>query len=399
MEGNGALRAPSDDARVLKIMSLQRTLSEMKPSMRTLDFSVSRWNRLCEQQIACFARISGERALLRFLLTHPEPDTALSTAFYCGWHNLLFDEAEAVARALAGREDEVGENARQWFELRPQMIAAPRTPEVKPKKTQVRTFPPAPPSRSRDAALALIDAHLPHRAAELIPLLRRAIGLWPQGLPRDPLASRLGGRPVLGKGRRWPRGEDEPLVFIGQVNLAELHAAMGETPLPAAGVLQVFGHPDDLCGSFPTCLCDVAVRTDLAGNGRRAPPEGVQELISCGLTFREMFELPHPLSADALALGLTAVEQAAYSDLIVALTGRPVSSHSSPPAPSKLFGWPDLLQGDWDGSANLLLQIGEFTDGTSTEGWGPGGTVYVALNDEEVRDGRFEAAELIVQVT
>lgn len=398
MDGNGALRAPEEDSRVRKILSLQATLTEMDRDAWSLDFSVSRWNRLCERQQKQFARIAAEPHLVRFLLNYPNPEVAFSAAFYCGWHAILFDEAESLARTFASSEGKAGEKARRWFELRPQMIAEPRKPEVEAKKVKAKAFPPPPQSRTREAALALIEAHLPHRAADLIPLLRRSIGLWPRAASRDPLASRLGGRPVLGKGRRWPHGEGEPLVFIGQINLAELHAAMGETSLPTAGVLQVFGHPDDLCGSFPTCLCDVAVRSHLEGSGRH-PPEGVQELISCGLAFREMFELPHPLCADALALGLTAAEQTAYSELIVALTGRPVSSHSSPPAPSKLFGWPDLLQGDWPDSANLLMQIGWFTDGISTEGWGPGGTVYVALNDETISDGRFEGAELIVQVT
>lgn len=399
MEGNGASCAPGEDARVQKILSLQAELTDMDRDAWSLDFSVSRWNRLCEHQTGEFARIAGEPHLLRFLLNHPEPEVAFSTAFFCGWHAILFDEAEALARTFASNEGVAGEKARKWLELRPQMIAAPRPLSVEPKKTQARVFPPAPPSRSRGSALALIDTHLPHRAADLIPLLRRSIGLWPQAVGGDPLASRLGGRPVLGKGRHWPEGEDEPLLFIGQINLVDLHAAMGDTRLPKEGVLQVFGHPDDLCGSFPTGLCDVVVRTDLEGEPQRQPPDGVQELISCGLAFHEVYELPHPLSADALALDLTAAEAAAYRELIMALTGRPVSSCSSPPAPSKLFGWPDLLQEDWPDSANLLIQIGELTDGISTEGWGPGGTVYVVLNDEEVRDGRFVGAEVVVQVT
>lgn len=399
MEGNGASCASVEDARVQNILSLQAELTDMDRDAWSLDFSVSRWNRLCERQTGEFARIAGEPHLLRFLLNFPEPEVAFSTAFFCGWHAILFDEAEALARTFASSEGKAGEKARKWLELRPQMIAAPRPLSAEPKKTEARAFPPAPPSRSRESALALIDTHLPHRAADLIPLLRRSIGLWPQAVGTDPLASRLGGQPVLGKGRHWPEGEDEPLLFIGQINLVALHAAVGDTRLPKAGVLQVFGHPDDLCGSFPTGLCDVVVRTDLEGGARRAPPEGVQELISCGLAFHEVYELPHPWSKSGQRLRLTKDETSAYGRLIEALTGHPVSSYASGPAPAKLFGWPDLLQGDFPGAEALLMQIGPYSNGAETEGWGPGGTVYVVLNAETVRDGRFEGAEIVVQVT
>ena len=55
-----------------------------------------------------------------------------------------------------------------------------------------------------------------------------AIGLWPQRRADVPaVASRLGGTPLAPPDWEWPTFEDEPMLFVGQIDCAELRGLPG----------------------------------------------------------------------------------------------------------------------------------------------------------------------------
>jgi uncharacterized protein YwqG len=67
------------------------------------------------------------------------------------------------------------------------------------------------------------------------------------------------------------------------------------------------------------------------------------------------------------------------------------------------LGWPHLVQQyDLDsicGDARLLLQLDGYSNGDDGEGWGPGGSLYFVIRDQDLRERRFERCEFEMQFT
>ncbi len=73
---------------------------------------------------------------------------------------------------------------------------------------------------------------------------------------------------------------------------------------------------------------------------------------------------------------------------------------------SKLLGWPALVQPSQDlgrfersGDARLLLQVDEYCNGEELHGWGPGGSLYYVVAEQDLRAHIFEGCELEGQFT
>jgi uncharacterized protein YwqG len=368
---------------------------------------VGRRNRLTAQRNRLFDAIDGHPgrlALLRALLDHAKPDVRLAAAWRCGWGQVALEEAERAVAALTGAPGEIGRNARHWLDSRARLASDGRQ---KPPAPKTLTYQATPAGYSRAEAIALLTGAVSKaHARKLLPLLRRAIGVWPQASADDPAASCFGGMPAQPAGQAWPRCDDEPLLFLGQINCAELHAAVGDNPFPKRGLLQFYGDHDEVTGCGATGGSAVFYFTD-PGALRQAPapvPE-FRELGRCGLAFYEAFELPHPLSESVYRLGLTPDEEADYRDLrdrLAALGGAERRELRS----SKLLGWPDLLQrdlgedsGEPDAGESLLLQLGWYHNGAVFENWGPGGQVYFILDEGQLAERRFDLAAMEMQCT
>lgn len=305
---------------------------------------------------------------------------------------------------LAERLDEIGREARSWLESRTRMASEYRHEQPPPR---VLNYYPMPEGRSRAAATELIKRSVSkERAQTLLPLLRRAIRLWPRTRADDPLASCFGGLPVLPPGYAWPSFEDEPLLFLGQINCAELHAAVGANPFPQRGLLQFYGDHDEVNGCGPTGDSAVLYFADAGAlQPAAAPIQDFIELGRCGLGFYETVELPDPLSDVIAGLRLSPTEREDYRNLRGELMAPGAPGQMKEP-PSKLLGWPDLIQCDLGEFSNqprpgeaLLLQIGWYHDGAEWQYWGPGGQVYFILNDEAIANARFDLAEMEMQCT
>jgi hypothetical protein len=268
-------------------------------------------------------------------------------------------------------------------------------------------YEPTPVGLARNTAMEMIAGAVSKpRARKLSHLLRRAIRLWPRAHGGDPSASCFGGLPMLPPDYLWPSFEEKPLLFLSQINCAELHAAIADNPFPKRGLLQFYGDKDEVTGCGPYGSSAILYFPDVdALQPAPAPVEGYDELPRCGLDFYETAELPDPSSEEIAELDLSAAEQAAYDDLRKKLTALAAPGDFQD-RQSKLLGWPDLIQralgedyGPPGANDVLLHQIGWYHDGHVHQSWGPGGLVYFTVNQKELLEGRFDDAQMEMQCT
>lgn len=278
---------------------------------------VGRHNRLMDGQRRLFKTIDARPDrldLLRRLLEHDQPALRMTTAWHCGWRQVAIEEAERAVTGLAGRSDDIGSQAKQWLQSRPRMAAGDELEQPPPP---LLPYEATPTGTSRQAVEELVTSLAPKgRVEALLALVRRAIRIWPRARRYDPRASCFGGLPATPGNFVWPRFEDEPLLFLGQINLAELHAAIGDSPFPSDGLLQFFGDHDDVTGCGPTGGSAVFYWPSVAAlQPAAAPVEDFVELPRCGLDFYLAGELPHPMSETVAALRLSPAERTKYLDL------------------------------------------------------------------------------------
>ncbi len=321
-------------------------------------------------------------------------------------------EAHSVLQRLAGHSDE---NVRAWAvgnlnwldkpRSETSLAAVPRRP-LRPEILWQCDHQP-PPALTRDEIAERLRRSVPEFCDRLMDLALPAIGLWPQRRAEIvATASLFGGTPLAAPDWQWPTFADEPLLFVGQINCAELHGLPGAELLPSSGLLTFFGDHDAVQGCEPFGPAGVHLWPDV---DRLVPAKAqidpIEVFPSCALVPRPILDLPHPFSRAVSKLGLNEQQQKSYFDVWLE-----VRDHGIPPACvgyasfSKLLGWPDLVQSDlWrfqdEGDARLLLQVDEYCNGEELHGWGPGGSLYYLLADRDLRAGRYEACEFEGQFT
>lgn len=134
---------------------------------------------------------------------------------------------------------------------------------------------------------------------------REAIRIDAPATPRTPLGcSKIGGRPDLPVGSRWPHVGPYPSTFIAQIRLSELHA-VAPTPLPARGRLWFW--LDELGWSHGRSPLDwgqpgIVFEPDESRPLERLPfPEAMNDegygsgkYRSCRMSFTPTVSLPYP---------------------------------------------------------------------------------------------------------
>jgi hypothetical protein len=125
---------------------------------------------------------------------------------------------------------------------------------------------------------------------------------------------------------------------------------------------------------------------------------------ACALAFRPLTDLPDPYSRAVAELLSDDEQLSQYRALHNA-----VRHHGIPEdvrgycGLSKLLGWPHLVQQyDLDTTGDglrLLLQLDDYSNGDDSEGWGPGGSLYFLIRDEDLRERRFDRCEFEIQFT
>jgi hypothetical protein len=202
---------------------------------------------------------------------------------------------------------------------------------------------PMPPSRREE--LMRVATERVRAAAREIDDARQAIRLRsclpPRRLPIG--GSRLGGRPDLPRGHRWPAVENRPMAFLAQLRLDELAAALPEGGLPRAGLLVVFADIDPE-SQAPSAVHAEVVPTD--------------ELRRLGWPAR----LPEELRYDA--------------SLAVAEPTLTVANLPAPGPDHRLLGHPSMIQEHGPPAGHeLLLQLD--SDALTGMTFGDGGRLHV----------------------
>ena len=271
------------------------------------------------------------------------------------------------------------------------------------------TAPPTrPTSLTRDELEAMIHAEFPDRdnATALIALLKPSIFLWPRALAptESRLASRLGGHPMAPAGWEWPSFNEEPMLFIGQINCTELEDF--QTSLPRSGWLAFFADPDIATGCDGGWGREGAVFHWPSGTKlmKSEPPEPDVEIMpECGLAFTEVLELPNSFSErikDRFDLD-NYYRVSSHHGLRIPEGHRRFDSTEL----NKLLGWLHPVQGRLDlyqepGEHWLpLLQVGAYDNGIERHFWGPGGSLYFVIEEKDLAAGRFDRVQFTAQHT
>ncbi|WIG60319.1 MAG: hypothetical protein OJF49_003067 [Ktedonobacterales bacterium] len=204
-----------------------------------------------------------------------------------------------------------------------------------------------------DAARAsLSTAGLPALVAQLDTLAQPCIRLASQRADESALtvgASKLGGQPDLLPGTAWPEKQGNPMSFVAQIRLEQVHAFDAQQALPAAGMLSFFYDAQQSAyGAEPTDRNGRAVyftQGNLAALQRTPFPAALPaaaRFSPCALTIASDLTLPEQpqLELPALAWDQAAQEHydAALSQLASA-TDRAAPKH-------QLLGYPTTLQDD-----------------------------------------------------
>jgi uncharacterized protein (TIGR02996 family) len=201
-------------------------------------------------------------------------------------------------------------------------------------------------------------------------------------------ASKLGGGPDLPPGAEWPALRKEPLAFLAQFDLAELHASFVCRELPAAGVLSVFVYFDD--NDTGKMMEKGAWRVfhfpDASKLSRRLPPDNAPG--SCRIEFRETMTVPDSDSPWRKELGLRKDQDVwdVYQGSVAGYGG----GH-------QLLGYPAPIQHEVLGkkTERHLLTIGR--DSNAGWEWFDGGALYFTMSETDLKAGRFDRVRFEIQ--
>lgn len=310
----------------------------------------------------------------------------------------LPDEADILATVLADLSDH---NAKlvyaDWLEDRDD----PRGPLLRKFVTAHRdgTKLPALTGASKawrdllglSLTVELLNGPLASRAAQILALARPAIEFNSVKAAEKSIpvgASKLGGGADLPPDTEWPCRWDIPLAFLGQFNLAELHASPVVRDLPSTGLFSVFAvyEGDDVYDGFPKGSWRFLYFPDTAKLKRHPAPDLV--FPSCRVSYSEILTLPKTESPWRAALGIGPKHPGyeCYDDLQRELVGGDL-----------LLGHPWPIQGDVlrKKSVRHLLTI---SGAQATEWrWGDWGALYFTLPEADLKAGRFDRVKLEMQ--
>lgn len=199
-------------------------------------------------------------------------------------------------------------------------------------------------------------------------------------------ASKLGGSPDLPADTPWPTDAERPMVFVGQINFAEVAGLVEDRGLlPPAGVLSLFVVSDDIGPSnrfhvhfteAPVALSRAKPPAELA-DGERFEPVALRP--------EHELSLPPPQSAVLGGLGLSASETAAYESI--------VESDDEPT--HRVLGYPSLPdQAHYRDSDDRCLLLQVDSDDTTGMIWGDLGRLFLWIDRDDLTARRFDRATL-----
>ncbi|MDR2529672.1 MAG: DUF1963 domain-containing protein [Synergistaceae bacterium] len=256
--------------------------------------------------------------------------------------------------------------------------------------------------------------------------------IWITTEPRDEAKfklgeSKIGGNPHLPADFQWPEFYSKSLGFLAQLNLEHVSPYDAQGLLPASGMLYFFHEggieawgfdPKDK-GAFQVVyyLGDIS---ELKVTPNPAGDEDNLVFAPCGLTFKKTKSYPLGEYLETLneRMSFEGKKSDEFDDIVYEYEDSKGPNH-------KLFGYPDLIQGeiflesqlvsnrlycgdesgyhdprakelkkgvkDW----MLLFQLD--TDDNANMMWGDMGTVYYTIRKEDLKDRKFDAAWSVFQ--
>lgn len=238
-----------------------------------------------------------------------------------------------------------------------------------------------------------------------------------------PGRTRFGGVPDLPLGTEWPRWNEVPLIFIGQIALSDLGGTSVQGELPEAGVVSFFYGGSEKAWGFDPAERGASRVLYFAPDQRLervTEPDGIPQdgpLAPCAWQPRDELTVPPWESSLVETWALSKQEREAYftvADKVVDPEQEPIN---------RLLGHPDPVQGDMQlecqlvtngvymggglddpradalrpGAVDwrLLLQID--SDEALGSMWGDVGRVYFWIRDADLRAGRFDASWHVMQ--
>ncbi len=199
------------------------------------------------------------------------------------------------------------------------------------------------------------------------------------------------------------------MIFVGQINCADLRGMPGAEFLPTSGLLAFFAEYDGVMA----CRIEARDAAVYHWTGIKhlvpavAPIEPALILPPCAFVTRPLIDLPHPDSVAVKDLGLNTEQSPRYAAVWKAVRGHGIPDELEHYCSfGKLLGWPALVQWNdldvfqaYEGS-RLLLQVDEYCSGeTERIGFGPGGSLYFTLPEQDLRESDFERCEFEIQFT
>ncbi len=379
---------------------------------------VGRKNRISRKQNRVLeglkSRADGTLRLLLPLRGHADPVVQLSASILC--KSLDPDGYRAVMRTLVKRGGAIGKRAQQslswdeWLEAHP---SAPPKQVSRPPDFEWLSASEVPAGLTLGELEQRVRSEFPLDLADpILSLARPTIGVWPRrlGEDSDPRASRLGGMPLVPKDWNWPTFDDEPMLFVGQINCAELAVLPSARLFPRTGLISFFGDFDFLngCGGGGEEESGAVFywsKTESLAPAKQ-PVEDFQQLRRCALAFYETISLPDPGSQEIERLPLDRDQRKRYGELHEAVRTHGVANNRFRDfCTSKLLGWPDLIQSDFlpgpggEHRERLLFQVGSYDDGSESQDWGPGGLVYFSISEKNLAERRFDCVLFVMQCT
>ena len=254
-----------------------------------------------------------------------------------------------------------------------------------------------------------LSALFPAQHKKLLSLVKPAVGLWPQPANANaPIkGSRLGGMPYAPPGWTWPVEEGEPMLFIGQINCADVSHLPGADVLPSHGVLAFFGDHDAVQGCTFAMGGAVFHWPETSEWTPAVPPLEILTVFPrAELLFRPTLEMPDPDSEAIAAVLKGNGQREAYREFHAALQsyGMP-DGYDYAVDFGSMLGWPRLVQAELElfdvdpEDCRVLLQLGSYTNGREFGDWGPGGSLYYVIANSALAEGDWESCELTGQFT
>lgn len=270
----------------------------------------------------------------------------------------------------------------------------------------------------------LVDAGLARMAENIAQLARPCIpiGTTPSDDSTLPVgASKFGGLADVPLHFSWPHWNDQPLAFLGQINLAAIAKNAMAAPLPSRGLLSFFYDREQSTWGFDP-NDKGSWRVYLFPNDslrRTAPPMPVPEAIgyaACGLSFDEGLTLPGWESLYLPRLNLTDVERDRYCKFD--------ADEASDKGGHQLLGHPKEIQGDTQLECQLatnslhdrcpeiyqtpcceleslasqwMLLFQCDSDDNVGWMWGDGGRLYFWIMEADLKIRRFDRVWMILQ--